>query len=60
MAARGSVEGLQRIFLAWNYWEIEERAASGDGVNTDLEALPKAFESAEVRAATMGIDTVQY
>jgi len=60
MAARGSVEGLQRIFLAWNYWEMEERAALGEGVNKDLEALPQSFESAEVRAATTGVDTVQY
>ncbi|CAL8467911.1 g7449 [Coccomyxa elongata] len=46
-AARGSVEGFQRIFLSWNYWDLEERAASNGGVNEELEDLPQSFESAE-------------
>ncbi|KAK9909662.1 hypothetical protein WJX75_005776 [Coccomyxa subellipsoidea] len=46
-AARGSIEGLQRVFLAWNYWELEERANLDGGVNKELEALPQTFESAE-------------
>lgn len=49
-AARGSVEGFQRIFLSWNYWDLEERAASSGGVNEELEDLPQSFNSAEVRA----------
>lgn len=52
-AARGSIEGLQRVFLAWNYWELEERASLDGGVNKELEALPQTFESAEVRIALM-------
>ena len=49
-AARGSVEGFQRIFLSWNYWDLEERAASNGGVNEELEDLPESFDSAEVKA----------
>ncbi len=57
-AARGSVEGFQRIFLSWNYWDLEERAASNGGVNADLEDLPQSFESAEVRAISYGFDVL--
>ncbi len=51
-AARGSVDGFQRIFLSWNYWDLEERAASNGGVNQELENLPQSFDSVEVRTTS--------
>lgn len=54
-AARGSVEGLQRVFLAWDYWELADRAGADGGVTKELEALPQSFESAEVRTALMRV-----
>lgn len=48
MSTKGTPEGLQRIILSWDFWEIEENVASGGGVVPDLEPLPKSFDSAEV------------
>ena len=48
MSSKGTPEGLQRIILSWDFWEIEDNASSGGGVIPDLEALPKSFDSAEV------------
>ncbi|CAK0762015.1 hypothetical protein CVIRNUC_002915 [Coccomyxa viridis] len=47
MSSKGTPEGLQRIILAWHFWEIEENVSEGGGVMPDLEALPRAFDSAE-------------
>ena len=48
MSSKGTPEGLQRIILSWDFWDIEENAANGGGVFPDLETLPKSFDSAEV------------
>ncbi len=48
MSSKGTPEGLQRIILSWDFWEIEDNASNGGGVIPDLEALPKSFDSAEV------------
>ncbi len=50
MSSKGTPEGLQRIILSWDFWEIEDNASYGGGVIPDLEALPKSFDSAEVLA----------
>ncbi|CAL5219614.1 g1484 [Coccomyxa viridis] len=47
MSSKGTPEGLQRIILSWDFWEIEDNASNGGGVIPDLEALPKSFDSAE-------------
>ncbi len=52
MSSKGTPEGLQRIIWAWHFWEIEENVSEGGGVMPDLEALPRAFDSAEVDNAS--------
>ena len=52
MSSKGTPEGLQRIILAWHFWEMEESVSEGGGVLPDLEALPRAFDSAEVDNAS--------
>ena len=48
MSSKGTPEGLQRIILSWDFWEIDENTSNGGGVIPDLETLPRSFDSAEV------------
>ena len=54
MSSKGTPEGLQRIILSWDFWEIDRSVTQGGGVIPELEALPQSFDSAEVcgRAST--------
>ena len=54
MSAKGTPEGLQRIILSWDFWDIEESASKGGGIIPDLETLPKSFDSAEVCSVSHG------
>lgn len=48
MSSKGTPEGLQRIILSWDFWEIDRSVTHGGGVIPELEALPQSFDSAEV------------
>ncbi len=48
MSSKGTPEGLQRIILSWDFWEIDRSVTNGSGVIPELEPLPQSFDSAEV------------
>ena len=39
---------LQRLLLAWDYWELAERIDSGAGAGKDVKPVPATFASEQV------------
>ena len=49
MSSKGTPEGLQRIILSWDFWEIEDQCLKRWWGHSPIwRALPKSFDSAEV------------